>query len=310
MKRLCLLSMTMLILWTSAGTLKAQELYITNEWQKQLQLLDLSSGQLTALYDIGASPDDLVLNSLGQLLYSIPGLGVVDLYDPVAQTNSTLVTGVKSARDLVIEPSGNSMLIAVSGFSGEIVRFNFLTGATSVLRKKLVTVDGLAYDPNGDLFAVADHNTIQQIDPVTGATLNTLVLEPHHGVNGGDGMTYDPYTGELWASHDGTTGSGVLEIATDLSSFTYYDFSEQMHAPDGIKSDGLGNLYIGAIHTVAVINIQGTPVLTRSYVVHGADGVSLVPGTYQPCAEGCGPESRLGGKLPNSITHYVAPKRQ
>jgi len=280
MKRLCLLAMTLVILWAGAGALWAQQLYITNEFRQQLQLLDLSSGQLTDLYNIGASPDDLILNALGQLIYSVPNAGVVNLYDPVAQTNTTLVTGVKFARDLVIEPGGNSMLIAIYAEGGQIARFNFLTGATTVLRKKLGTVDGLAYDPNGDLFAVANHNTIQQIDPVSGATLNTLVLEPHHGVNGGDGMTYDPYTGELWATHDGSTGSGVLEIATDLSTFTFYNFTGQMNAPDGIKSDGLGNLYIGAIHTVAVINIQGTPTLTKSFVVKGADGVSLVPGTY------------------------------
>jgi len=302
---------TTLIFWVSAtSALWAQQLYIANEPREQLQLLDLSSGQLTTLYNIGAKPDDLILNANGQLIYSVPSVGVVNLYDPVAQTNSTLVTGVKYARDLVIEPGGNSMLIAIYANTGQIVRFNFLTGATSVLRKKLGSVDGLAYDPNGNLFAVANHNTIQQIDPVTGATLNTLVLEPHRGVNGGDGMIYDPYTGELWATHDGTTGSGLLEIPTDLSTFTFYNFTGQMNAPDGIKSDGLGNLYIGAIHTVAVINIQGTPTMTKRFVVHGADGVSLVPGTYQPCAEGCGPESRLRGKLPNSITHYVNPKQQ
>jgi len=50
-------------------------------------------------------------------------------------------------------------------------------------------------------------------------------------------------------------------------------------APDGIKSDGKGNLYIGAIHTVAVYNIP-TNTVTRNIVVKGADGVSLVPGTY------------------------------
>jgi len=281
MKRLPLLAITAFILWVSAASASwAQQLYIANEFQEQLQLLDLSSGQLTTLYNIGARPDDLILNASGQLIYSVPKAGVVNLYDPVAQTNSLLVTGVDGARDLVIEPGGTSMLIAIYPLSGQIVRFNFLTGATTVLRKKLGTVDGLAYDANGNLFAVANHNTIQQIDPVTGATLNTLVLEPHHGVNGGDGMTYDPYTGELWATHDGSTGSGVLEIATDLSTFTFYNFTGQMNAPDGIKSDGQGNLYIGAIHTVNIINIQGTPTMTKRFVVHGADGVSLVPGTY------------------------------
>lgn len=280
MKRLCLPAVATFLFWVSANMVWAQQLYITSEGQQQLQLLDFTSGQLTTLYNIGAKPDDLILNANGQLIYSVPKPGVVNLYDPVAQTNTVLVTGVPGARDLVMQPNGTSMLIAVYGLGGQIVRYDFLTGAATVLRKKLGKTDGLACDSNGNLFAVVNHNTIVQIDPLTGATLNTLVLEPHHGVNGGDGLTYDPYTGELWASHDGTTGSGLLEIPTDLSTFTYYDFTGQMNAPDGIKSDGQGNLYIGAIHTAVVINIQGTPTMTKHFVTKGADGVSLVPGTY------------------------------
>jgi len=280
MKRLCLPAIATCMLWLSANTLSAQQLYISNENQQQLQLLDLTSGQLITLYNVGAKPDDLILNANGQLIYSVPKADAVNLYDPVAQTNTVLVADVSGPRDLVIEPNGTSMLIACYGVGGQVVRYDFLTGVTTVLRTKSGKTDGLAYDPNGNLFAVVNHNTIVQVDPLTGATLQTLVLEPHHGVNGGDGLTYDPYTGELWATHDGTTGSGLLEIPTDLSSFTYYDFTGQMNAPDGIKSDGKGNLYIGAIHTAVVINIQGTPTMTKHFVTKGADGVALVPGTY------------------------------
>jgi sugar lactone lactonase YvrE len=151
-----------------------------------------------------------------------------------------------------------------------------------VLLKEHETFDGIAYDPYGNLYAVAGHNTIIQINPVTGAILNTLVLEPHHGINGGDGMTYDSYTGSLWATHAGTTGNGLLQIpitAAGLgSTFSFYP-TPRVNAPDGIKSDGKGNLYIGAIWTLAVYNIP-TNTITQNVVVKGADGVSLVPGTY------------------------------
>ena len=50
---------------------------------------------------------------------------------------------------------------------------------------------------------------------------------------------------------------------------------------DGIKSDGNGNLYIGAIWTAAVYNIP-THTVTNDIVVKGADGVYPVPGTYSP----------------------------
>jgi hypothetical protein len=267
----------------------SQQLYISNESQELLEVLNLSTGTFTTLYNVtglgtGSKPDDLILNSQGQLLYSVGGgTGAVNLYDPVAKVNSTLVSDVPYARDLVIEPGGLTMLIALYT-PGSIVRYNFATGVKTTLIKKLVTCDGIAYDPNGNLYAVADHNTIIQINPVTGAILNTLVLEPHKGVNGGDGLTYDSYTGSLWATHDGTTGSGLLEIPitkTGLAgTFTFFPTSAQgVNAPDGIKSDGLGNLYIGAIWTTAVYNIP-TGKVTKNIVTKGADGVSLVPGTY------------------------------
>lgn len=265
----------------------AQQLYISNEPEKSLQLLNLNTtpAQLTTLYQGTANLDDLTLNSAGQLIYTVPSLGEVNLFDPVAGQNTTLVSGLKLARDLEIEPGGQTMLIALYS-PGEIVRFNFATGTTTVLAKKLKTCDGIAYDPYGNLYAVANHNTIVQINPVTGAILNTLVLEPHHGINGGDGLTYDSYSGSLWATHDGTTGVGLLQIpvtaaglGSTFSLFPTPTLKASGSAPDGIKSDGNGNLYIGAIWTAAVYNIP-TNTITQNIVVKGADGVSLVPGTY------------------------------
>lgn len=263
----------------------AQQLYITNEPKQSIELLNMSTGALTTLYNIGADPDDLILNSLGQLIYTVPSIGEVNLYDPVANNNTTLATEVKYVRDLFIEPSGQSMLIAVYS-PGEILRYNFTTGTTVTLTKKLGTCDGIAYDGYGNLYAVANHNTIVQINPSTGAVISTLVLEPHSSINGGDGLTYDSYSGTLWATHQGTTGKGLIQIFTSATGFAptgfnLFLFTTQLNgsAPDGIKSDGKGNLYVGAIHTAFVYNIP-TNTITKSFVVSGADGVSLVPGTY------------------------------
>ncbi len=273
----------------------AQQVYISNEPQQSLQLLNLTTAppQLTTIFKVGTGKlDDLIVNAAGQLIYDVPSTGTVYLYDPTTGINTTLVTGLTYARDLEIEPislngqpPGQTMLIAIYA-TGQIVRYNFATGATSVLIKKLGTCDGIAYDPYGNLYAVANHNTIVQIDPVAGKILNTLVLEPHHGINGGDGMVYDSYSNSLWATHDGTLGDGLLQIPVTASglgsTFSFYPtpaLTASGSPPDGIKSDGNGNLYIGAIHTVAVYNIP-TNTITANIVVNGADGVSLVPGTY------------------------------
>jgi len=271
----------LLLLITSGAS--AQQLYISNEPQSSIQLLNLNTTppKLTTLYTVGAELDDLTINAAGQLLYSVPSLGNVGLYDPSTGANTILVSGLKYARDLAIEPGGQSMLIAIAT-PGNIVRFNFATGTTTTLVKKLKTCDGIAYDPYGNLYAVANHNTIVQLNPVTGAILNTLVLEPHKGVNGGDGMTYDSFTGSLWVTHDGTTGGGLIQIPVTAAglptTFTFFPLAG-IKAPDGIKSDGKGNLYIGAIWTVVVYNIP-TNTVTKNIVVKGADGVALVPGTY------------------------------
>jgi hypothetical protein len=282
------LSLLSFLVLTMSFSGVAQQLYISNEPKMSLELLNLETTppQLSTLYYRGFKLDDLTVNAAGQPIYSIPSLGEVDLYDPVAQENSVLLTGVKLARDLEIEPGGETMLIA-SYNPGAIYRFNFTTGALTLLAKKLGgTCDGIAYDANGNLYAVANHNTIVQIDPVAGTVLNTLVLEPHNGINGGDGLVYDSYSGSLWTSHDGTTGMGVEQIPVGPSGFAgtpaLFVFPPNVGpkvAPDGIKSDGLGNLYVGAIWAVIVYNIPNNAI-AQEVVVKGADGVGLVPGTY------------------------------
>jgi hypothetical protein len=289
----------------TALSLPAQQLYISNEPKQSLQLLNLTTTppKLTTLFTAGTGKlDDLTVNAAGQLIYSVPSTGTVYLYDPTTGINTTLVTGLKYARDLEIEPSGQTMLIAIYT-PGSIVRFNFATGAITTLAtlgaelKKLgtcdgepcpktSTCDGIVYDPYGNLYAVANHNFIVQINPTTGAIVNTLFLEPAHGINGGDGLTYDSYSGSLWATHDGTTGNGLLQIpvtaaglGSTFSLFLTPALTASGSPPDGIKSDGKGNLYIGAIHTAAVYNIP-TNTITANVAVNGADGVALVPGTY------------------------------
>jgi len=277
------LGMCLLIVCTAFS----QQLYITNESHSELQLLNLNTSTLTTIYTIGVGkefePDDLTLNAAGQLLYTIPNQGSLNLFDPTTGVNTVLTTGIPGARDLEIEPGGQTILIAGYADPAQIVRFNFSTGGKTVLITKLGTCDGIAYDGYGNLYAVANHNSIIQVNPSTGAIIATLVLEPHSGVNGGDGMTYDSYTGSIWFTHDGKTGKGLVQLPvsptgiTSTSTYTFYPFTG-ISSVDGIKSDGKGNLYIGAIFSALEYNIP-TNTITRNIVVKGADGVSLIPGT-------------------------------
>jgi DNA-binding beta-propeller fold protein YncE len=257
----------------------AQEVYATNEYGEALELIDLSTGKITVLYStasINARLDSLLLNSQGQIIYSVTNLGLISLFDPSSGVNTVLAT-VKYPRDLVMDPGGTSLLIALYA-QGQIARLNLLTGTMTILTKNLKTTDGMAYDPAGHLFVVAGRNQVCQIDPVSGAVLKCLVLEPKYKSNGGDGMVYDSYTGQLWVTHDGTLGNGLIEIPTDLSGFTLFQ-TGKIITPDGIASDGKGNLYIGAGTRIVVYNIP-TDTLTKSIKASSIDDVALVPGTF------------------------------
>jgi sugar lactone lactonase YvrE len=282
-----------LVLWAATLSGSAQQvaqIYSTNEWQNSLQLINFQTGKVVNLYSTAPKPDDLTINSAGQLIYSLPNSGTVDLYDPSTGINTILVSGIGGARDLTVEPGGNSLLISKYGDPAEIWRYSFITKTASVFfpkTKGISAFDGTAYDAYGNLYAVASHNTIIQIDPVTAAIKNTLVTQPHNGIDGGDGLTYDSYTNSLWTPNDGKTsplGYGLIQIPVQPTGFVSASPGLIFHplnvvGMDGIKSDGNGNLYIGAIHTAFVYNIP-TGAITYSVVTKGADGVALVPGTY------------------------------
>jgi hypothetical protein len=264
-----------------AGTSLGQKVYYTSEPGMSVNLLNLTSGvnqELLSTAGIKGRLDSVILNAQGQIIYSIPILGQVWLFDPTTGLNTMLTGAVPYVRDLVIEPGGETMLMALNA-QGMIKRYNFATGAVTLLVKKLGSVDGLVYDPSGQLFAVVDRNQVCQVDPAAGTLLKCIVLEPHYLTNGGDGMTYDPYTGQLWVSHDGTLGNGLIEIPTDLSTFTLYQ-TGNIRVPDGIVSDGKGNLYIGvALAWVTEYNIPSNTIV-KSVKAPGCDDVVLVPGSY------------------------------
>jgi sugar lactone lactonase YvrE len=280
------------ICFALAASAAGQQLYATSESGMQLDLVTLPAGKVTNLFTTPGKPDSVLLNAQGQLIYTMSPQGTMALFDPVAETNTILLSGLKSPRDLIFDPGSTTSMLISEYSVGTILRYNFVTGTSTILAKKLGSVDGLAYDPQGHLFVVANHNTIVQLDPNTGAILKTLVLEAHYKVNGGDGMVYDPYSQQLWVSHDGadpSTGakeSGFFEIPTDLSGFTLFqngtllNKSIAISVPDGIVSDGKGNLYVGAgLHRLVVYNIP-TDSVTLDPVVAGIDSLILVPGTF------------------------------
>jgi len=258
----------------------SQSLYATSETKQELVEVNISTGVVSVLYNVGSNPDSLIVDSLGGILYTVQKAGTVDRFDPSTGLNSVIASGFSYPRDLVLDPGGATLL--VSNYNrGEIDRVNLATGAVTPLLKGQHTVDGMAYDAQGDLFANVNHHTqIVQIDPNSGAILKTLLVvqNPLHPYYGLDGLTYDSYTGQLWATDVGTGANCLVEIPTDLSGFTLVQVGSFL-TPDGIISDGNGNLYVGVnLSFVYQYNIPGNTI-TKKVRVASVDDVALVPGT-------------------------------
>jgi DNA-binding beta-propeller fold protein YncE len=280
MKKSCFFAICCLAVFLSVNAPAwSQVLYATNEPGQQLAKLDFGAMTVSILYNIAARPDSLVVNSLGQIIYSLGNTGTIDLYDPSTGSNTILASGFTHPRDLVFDPGQNSLLVANFG-KGEIDRLNLITGTWTPLTKLLKTVDGLAYDGQGNLFAVVNkHTQIAQIDPITGIVLKrlTVVTNQLYGWWGLDGLTFDPYTGQLWAADVGTPYNCLVEIPTDLSSFTLFQ-QGKLSNPDGLVADGNGSIFVSSAGNVYHYNIATDQLLTK-LKLRGVDDVAMVPGS-------------------------------
>jgi streptogramin lyase len=256
----------------------SQNLYATSEAAQQLVEVNMATGAVTVLFNTISTPDSVIVDATGRLIYTTQKIGTVSVFDPSTGTNSVIVNGLSYPRDLIFDPGATTLL--VSNFNkGELDRVNLVTGTLTPLLKGQGTIDGLTYDPAGDLFAVVNHHTqIIQINPNTGAILKTLTVVTNHtvGYYGLDGLTYDPYTKQLWATDVGVGANCLVEIPTDLSTFTFFQVGN-MATPDGLVSDGQGNLYIGVnLARVYEYNIP-SDTITKQVKVKNVDDVALVP---------------------------------
>jgi len=256
----------------------SQLLYATGENTEQLDEVNMSTGVVTVLSHLTSKPDSVIVDAQGRLLYTTTNPGTVSLFDPVSGLTSVVASGLRYPRDLVWDPGQSSFLVANFGI-GAIDRVNLVTGTVTPLLTKQGTVDGLAYDPTGQLFAVVNHHTqVVQVDPNSGTVLQrlTVVTNQTIGWYGLDGLTYDPYTGQLWATDVGTGANCLVEIPTDLSTFTLFQVGKML-IPDGVVSDGLGNLYVAVDGKKVYQYSIPTDTITKMVAVKSVDDLALVP---------------------------------
>jgi streptogramin lyase len=261
---------------------QAATLYATaNNGYSEIDKVDTVTNSVTTYLNTPAPPDSLIFDTSGNVIYSTVGTGQVVKYNPNTTNSTVLATGLVDAADEVLEPGGNSMLISDYG-AGTIDRINLNPVSVTTLSTGLGNPEGLAYD-GSKFFANIGYRSggptgkqVAQIDPVTGAILATSP-----GLNSLDGLTYDPYSGLLYAAS--LFGNLIYSIdPNNLSAVQIATGTQIVPGPDGITTDGAGNLFIASSSSVGNGHVYqfnlNTNTLTQDTHVNGLDDLAPASG--------------------------------
>ena len=218
--------------------------------QGSIQRLDITNGTDTAIVSGLTTPDSLVFSSPTTIVYTQTN-GRLNQVNTDGSGNTTIANGFDFNQDVALDPGGASVVMSDTDHHN-VVRIDLTTGTTTVLAHFASPVRGIAYDAAGRLFVNVDNfqgsggpNQIVQIDPLTGLQLNSLNLPQP-----GDGLTYDPSTGSLWAAS--VINAAVMQIADNLSSVTEFDCAagdgSVCFIYDGVEADGNGNVDLANVN--------------------------------------------------------------
>jgi hypothetical protein len=275
-----LIALTILAL--GSGPAFAIELYATSITNSQIDQVDTVANTVTTYLNTPSAADSIMFDNAQRLIYTQLFTGDVSRYDPISTSNTLIASGFNEPADVVLEPGGHTMLLS-EFFGGKIDRINLTNGAVSTLLTPGGNPEGLAYD-GPRLFANLGLRAggptgkqVAEIDPTTGAILSTSP-----GLDSLDGLTYDPYSGLLYASSlfgnciysiDPNNLTNVQNITAKLGIIP---------GPDGITTDGTGDLFVassgivGDSHIYQINLINNT--LTQETFVSGLDDLAPASG--------------------------------
>jgi sugar lactone lactonase YvrE len=272
------------VLLAGAGRARAgQILYGTSLEDQRIVKVDTGTNSVTTVFNTVGTPDSLVFDTSGDILYTNLGSGQVRMYNPNTLADTLIAGGFSDPADLILEPGGGTIL--VSDFAGgTITRVNLTTHVKTVLGNYGGNPEGLAYDSAGRLFANlgvrdgANDKYVAQLDPVTGAILNTSAhLESL------DGLTYDASTGKLYAAG---LNQGVIYQVDPNTLAASALANSGVGLPDGLTTDGNGVLYIPSRSDFHIYRYDtSTHTLTQQTFVHGLDDLAPASGLGSPAPE-------------------------
>ena len=280
----------------AASAAHAATLYASSFEGASLWKVDTVAQTATQIWNtatFGQQPDSLCFDAAGNILYSahFPGGGVRRV-NFTANTDTAVATWTGHSTDVALEPSLTSVLCS-DYIDNNLRRVNLSGGATVLATGHYFS--GLAYVGNR-LYANAG-NTFQhggdrilELNPTTGAILNQSISNPA-GVNtigDLDGLTYDGFTGHLWATDE--DASALIEINPNtLTTVTHplpTNASGGAMLPDGLCGDSAGRLWYASRgdFNIYEYNITGG---TSSIVVNinGLDDLAPASGLGSPSPE-------------------------
>ena len=257
---------------------KGSTLYATSIVTNQILKVDTVTGSVVPILNSAGGVDSLVFDSAGRIIYSQAASGGVRRFDPATGIDELLAGGLLVPADLALEPGGNSVLVSQFG-GGVISRIDLLTNALTTLGTYGGNPEGLAYDASGRLFAnlgvrdIFADKYLAELDPITGA-----ILQQSPGITSLDGLTYDSYTGQLFASL--LFGNLVCRYNPDSLAAGPTFCHGVIPGPDGLTSDGLGNLFIAATGAASIYRYNiPTDTITQQTFVLGLDDLAPASGS-------------------------------
>jgi DNA-binding beta-propeller fold protein YncE len=254
--------------------------------QGRLDQINTGTNQVTTILNTAGGVDSLVFDLSGRLIYSLNNLGQVRRFNPTTNFDELLANssnGLNAPIDLALEPGGNTAL--VSDFNaGKIFRINLTTKNVTTLGTYGGNPEGITYDNSGRLFANLGNRNggaagkfVAQLDPVTGA-----ILAQSPGLNSLDGLTFDPFTGKLFAAS--LFGNGIYELNPNNLAAAPLFFGGPA-GDDGITSNGKGSIFVVSRSDLHVYEFNiGTSSFTQRTFDGGLDDLAPAAGLGAPSA--------------------------
>jgi streptogramin lyase len=252
-------------------------LYASDLYKAQIYKVDKSTGTLLQTIPVSEPLDSLIFDNHNDIIYSawVGGVGQVRRVDPtVGISSDTLLAtvGVRAA-DLALVPGGNFVLV-ISQVTGMIYEVDLNhPGQTPTTFGSGQYNGGITFDSSGRLFALSNSaagSAIVELNPTT-----FTVMASSGPLTGVDGLAFDPYSGNLFASSravDPSSGErGIYELSLQPGCFLHAPLITSSafpptFNPDGLEPDGEGNLYLASQGTTSDEKIYRYDITTGELV--------------------------------------------